>query len=1131
MNTKPTEKNENTEVDEVNTEVNEANIEIDEANTEVNEANIEVDETDTEVNEVNTEIDEANTEVDEVKMEVDENDIIKQPHKEETIKIVIKKSDENSYCVKSEPASEIDVLDGCDAEEEREASPCEDLESNGNSDVDVLSPLITSEKLEIDEQSEIKDEAIEVDKETMKNVNPKQKIQDQKKNSYTDNEFVEYQGNSPRKRDRKISPKKADELTVTRESLKPGKRKIKPKSWHGDVISSVPSMPKKAKGGLRADCPSFCRQGCTSMHHPLLIFARRMIENDSSTTMVFLEHVAEYYGGNLDKMSPSDVIEDPWKNTNFPLLHYLALMGKCCGSFALIDAGHNPTIVVATNGDTVLHTMVREMYNFNCTHGHMDILVKKFNLLLKEFKDCLTIVNNDNENPFHVCANLIAVTSKLLNVPGRIKPPFRLYQFLKNIMSLCLEQFLSDNCDKTNLNVQDSSGNTIAHYLACDRASFDLLDSLKEHGAVFSLCNNEKQTVNDVKEKAPPAPPEDILELAAFSAKSNKYKASAAKKPRFSPSPREVLTMKRTVNVKKVNKDSSNVIVKASKDIKDTFMEMLTEKLSDTSKWEPIEKTSLKKTHSKPTKICNDHKKSKENIHCNIKSEKQELSPAARILQKFDLHNLNSVTSANVNSVTSVVSTADSKIGIIKTPSESDIHLPTTTTSSPVKPLKPPVMNTNTLSVKLPISRYNPTSSVLSATAKHYSGFKSKVISPEAILPHSNTQSIKTSSIPISYPLISNVQSLKTAVGSTGVSDYVKNNPLFIFRPTAPLNKPLTVPNMTTPNLTVPSMNIPNLSQLNTSQQFMKQVSNSAGISSQPPFAGISSQPPLIIKTADGKVVSLNVLQINGNTSINQPAPKLNISGTLPRLQNIQSHRQPRVPDFQVTPQQVLQTLNNQKSIQQYYMGPNGLRYIIPSSIGETNPLGLPQFRQTTNIRPMSSFELPTMVTNPGANTFISRLQFPWLPPDSLNRMMFNPSVSLQQQSPVFPQAPPNVTISKNDKKNRSLEASIKNLHNLTKHSNDNSTRKTNSRLSATVSATNESAPPVIILDNDDAVPTRIKEKEDSREVQSPSIESSQDTNIISKDMDSVGKWTLICCFSTDIFFLKKIVCGFYFIY
>jgi len=304
----------------------------------------------------------------------------------------------------------------------------------------------------------------------------------------------------------------------------PGKRKIKKKS-----LETLTTPAKKPKGGLRSDCPPFCKTNCTLEHHPLLVGARKMIENDSGTTLVFLDLINSYYGGSNGNLQANDSIFDPGKNTNFPLLHYIALMGKCAGCFAMVDAGHEPENVVTEDGDTVLHVMVKEMYVFNCTHGHMDILLKKFNLLLKEFKNCLIVTNKSWQNPLHLCADLISQTAFQCAQPDRGKPPFRLYQFQKNMLTSMLDQFKNDGLESSMLNMTDNKQNTFSHYLARDRASHDLLDIVKEMGADLTVCNNENMNVEQVMDNAPPPPPEDILEMAAFSAKGRKYKNSHQK--------------------------------------------------------------------------------------------------------------------------------------------------------------------------------------------------------------------------------------------------------------------------------------------------------------------------------------------------------------------------------------------------------------------------------------------------------------------------------------------------------------------------------------------------------------------------------------------------------------------------
>ena len=340
---------------------------------------------------------------------------------------------------------------------------------------------------------------------------------------------------------------------ISTDSPLPSKRKIKRKSI--GIESVQPSQAKKTKGGLRSDCPPFCKANCTFDHHPLLSHARKMIENDSLTTMTFLEIVASYYEGDLSNMNYSDSIDDPWKNTSFPLLHYIALMGKCAGCFAMIDAGHTPETVLCSNGDTVLHTMTREMYIFNCTHGHMDILLKKFNLLLKEFKSCLLITNKNLQTPLHVCCSMISETSaQLSDISKNKKAPFRLYQFLKNMLLAMLEQFRNEGLDSLMLNMVDDKQNTLSHYLGRDRASHNILEEIREMGADFSICNSENQSIEKVIEDAPPGPPDSILEMAVFSAQGRKYKSLHQK-------PVKSASMVKTVSIAK---SASTSLVKTS---------------------------------------------------------------------------------------------------------------------------------------------------------------------------------------------------------------------------------------------------------------------------------------------------------------------------------------------------------------------------------------------------------------------------------------------------------------------------------------------------------------------------------------------------------------------------------------
>ena len=369
-----------------------------------------------------------------------------------------------------------------------------------------------------------------------------------------------------------IEPTSSTESSETKLLLKkhfPNVRPLKRKKTQNKENSPGQKRPK---GGLRSDCPSFCKAGCTYNHHDLLVYARKMIENDSKSTMTFIEQVNEFYGDG-DLMKPSELIYDPAKHISLPLLHYLALMGKCCGCFALIDAGHSPATTLTPEGETVLHTMVREMYNFNCTHGHMDILVKKFKLLLKEFSACLFQTNLENATPLHLCAESIYVSSELLRSK---KPPFRLYQFMKDVFNLLIEQFEINGDSKDLLNMIDKKGNTIAHYLVHDKSAIHLLDLMKKYDVNFSIMNDENESVDSILGNVTPFPkqkPFTAKSKTPINNKSEEHVTSQSK--RVEPIPKMIivnptsssLPAKRKIKIKNYDLDMNviNAINKSSK--------------------------------------------------------------------------------------------------------------------------------------------------------------------------------------------------------------------------------------------------------------------------------------------------------------------------------------------------------------------------------------------------------------------------------------------------------------------------------------------------------------------------------------------------------------------------------------
>ena len=402
---------------------------------------------------------------------------------------------------------------------------------------------------------------------------------------------------------------------------------------------------KRPKGGLRSDCPSFCKAGCTYNHHDLLVFARKMIENDSKSTMTFIEQVNGFYGDG-DLMKPSELIYDPAKHSSLPLLHYLALMGKCCGCFALIDAGHSPATTLTPEGETVLHTMVREMYNFNCTHGHMDILVKKFKLLLKEFCACLFQTNSENATPLHLCAESIYVSSELLRSK---KPPFRQYQFMKDVFNLLIEQFEINGDSKDLLNMIDKKGNTIAHYLVRDKSAIHLLDLMKKYDVDLSIINGDNESVDSILGNVKASPRQKPFTTQSKTPNTNKSEELVTTQiKRVEPIPKMIivkptsssLPAKRKIKIKNYDLDMNviNAINKSSKKKKEVDWDIPKHLLSpgkqETADEKPNQTTNLESPKLDRTACTESLKSDKTNTELSKPNQRTNTEPSILKHQK-----------------------------------------------------------------------------------------------------------------------------------------------------------------------------------------------------------------------------------------------------------------------------------------------------------------------------------------------------------------------------------------------------------------------------------------------------------------------------------------------------------------
>ncbi|XP_047135733.1 uncharacterized protein LOC101235376 isoform X1 [Hydra vulgaris] len=722
-------------------------------------------------------------------------------------------------------------------------------------------------------------------------------------------------------------------------NVRSNKRVIKRKSWSNEYETApfTPS-PKKSKG-IRPDCPPFCRTNCTLTHHPLLIAARKVIENDSSTTMQFLQKVESFYGGADGQMNPSDCINDQWKNTDYPLLHYLALMGKCACSFVLSQSGHEPTTTVTENGDNVLHTLVKDMYLFNCTHGHMDVLSKKFNLLLREFVDCLKFVNKRKETPLHINAKMISDTVLLLKDEARQKPPFRLYQFCKSMFDACLVQLSSFDDVKRLINLQDHAGFTVSHYIASDRASFEFLDRLKEMGADFDIKNSLNQNVNDIQKNAPSPPSNDLLELAVFSAKGHKVKSATHNKPKYSPQKKkQSARIEQEINTAQYpviqSSNATNVDINISKPASlriPLTLQKHTGKATSSTVDPPRTGPRIKVTPVRGAKENKTEKKEDINMGYSIeKKKKDDISDKSNHSQKSEISQskcdddlvLQTTTSTHLSS-----KSFDTNKDIILT--NLNIDNSTTNVSNPPVSLK---VFTSRFSNILPKSL---NSSVDKKSDENSSNVHNLLIKSTKNSHLKNaSQSVLTSPSVVTSPSVSN--NLKVSASINNQSFQASHNVQVV--------------------AALPHMQLPNASQ------FQQTTNVSPNLLSQP-FSNIP-QNNVIVRTPSGKLVSVNLMSMN---SSQQPSVSSNLVSPLIPIQTNQRaslypssgstsqqaptmhqsfHHQILQNQNQVNlqQQQVLNQLQNlqhftgntvQNTMQPqpfFFMPPNGVRFMVPST-------------------------------------------------------------------------------------------------------------------------------------------------------------------------------------------------------
>ena len=928
------------------------------------------------------------------------------------------------------------------------------------------------------------------------------------------------------------------QLNLSDKSFRANKRVIKRKSWIDEYEVTKFTPSKKSKGAIRPDCPPFCRTNCTLIHHPLLLAARKVIENDSATTMQFLQKVESFYGGADGQMKPSDPINDQWKNTSYPLLHYLALMGKCACSFALSQSGHEPTTTVTEAGDNVLHILVKDMYLFNCTHGHMDVLMKKFNLLLKEFVDCLKFVNKRKETPLHINAKLISDTVLLLKDESRQKPPFRLYQFCKSMFDACLVQLSSVDDAKRLINLQDHDGFTVSHYIASDRASYNFLDQLKELGANFEIKNNFNQSVTDIQAKAPSPPSEDLLELAVFSAKGNKIKNSSPNKPKYSPLPKR-LKKKRSKSIEQELDTKTSTVKSISKPASLRIPLSLQKQTVKTTpgpriKVTPVRSSKENKTGKREQSKNFPTQKNQENINGNSNDQFKKM-----INETLSDKNWKSIEGIQSNCVSDSAShstsvslsnenTENHKENIYKQSNienKSDIFDPSTANIS-----KPPITNR----LKVCNSRF-PNILPKSEKVKINEGFKT-------FDENSKNTTADLSSANISS---SNFSTISSSIVSS------KNNLLVLTSPSVFSNVNVSV--CSNSQLLQTSNNVQNVSshmQLPNGPHFQPTTNLSSNLPT-PTFSNLS-QNNVIVRTPNGKLVSVNLMPLNAPQ---QPSVSSNLVSPVSLITNQTRQRASLQASPTLTPQQpsamhhalqqqILQK-QNQLNLQQqqllnqlqfnnpsfnnqsqhlagntiqnmiqprpfFFMSPNGLRYMVPStsslspgtfvSVSSSYPNTLSHQNVQSNWRPNLGREMPfnqsyNFSSTPQYQQNISSPQTHLMTPGVFNRPLL--SNNNQNHHNILETLPSEHKLSQKNtiyltsgdthsKKLRSLEASINYIK------NGSQKRKSNPSRHLPGLQMDTAPPPVIILDNDCP---EVQNCTENRQLQSPSVESSQDSS------------------------------------
>ncbi|EDO41584.1 predicted protein [Nematostella vectensis] len=232
----------------------------------------------------------------------------------------------------------------------------------------------------------------------------------------------------------------------------------------------------------KISCTPFCdsKKPCPK-HHELLVsllnYAERGPNCDYSQ-----QNFEKVLSANLKNgWRKDDVVPDPVKEFQFPLIHWATVLGKAKAIELLIQKGFNPAIQAEETKETALHRFVLCLNHLALGPAHK-ISPRKINIIISCLESCLTLRDSDGDTPLLVAAKTL--------VAGR--KPIYFEECIEAIVGHITKNSPTKLAEI--LNIQDLDGNTALHILARNDISFVTLRTLLQAGADASIVNFNYET-------------------------------------------------------------------------------------------------------------------------------------------------------------------------------------------------------------------------------------------------------------------------------------------------------------------------------------------------------------------------------------------------------------------------------------------------------------------------------------------------------------------------------------------------------------------------------------------------------------------------------------------------------------